>query len=196
MWLYIGAAACLFMLGHQRSIVHSRIHWRHLYGLVSCGKILDYPENSCLTPFCWVYVYFNWGCGLPYRYCRRFTTVAAEGEEAGFDPGTYVGIMAMLIGMILGALMIQLGADVGNKPVTAAFQSLKDRLVDLAARQDLYAVIISLLLHTTFFSNIGGLGQRKLGPQGPIGWASKKFSAARSPGIITCCWCRCTNFCR
>ena len=157
LWLYIGAASVALMLSTKEiSYIHGFIGVTFMV-LVFLWENLKQSRKQLFNYILLGITFILIGAAAYLTFTSdSITTVAAEGEAAAFDPWTYVGIMAMLIGMILGALIIQLGTDVVNKPITLAFHSLRERLVDIG-KAVLVAVIIWVLLHTTFFSNIYGI---------------------------------------
>jgi uncharacterized protein (TIGR03663 family) len=68
----------------------------------------------------------------------------------------------MVVELLFGLVIIQRGADRLNRPVTAALLSLRHRLPDLT-KALVVAVIIFVVLYTTFFSNIAGLASGTYG---------------------------------
>ncbi len=162
-WLFIGAAAVAFMLSTKEvAFIHGFIgftfillawmwenlskSWRQLvtYGLVGLIVLL--------------------ALAVTYMAIRAdvLTVTPAEGEEGGFNPWSYIDVMIMITELLIGTLIVQLGVDRTNRPVTAALKSLNERLPDII-KAVILAAIIFTLLYTTFFSNIAGLGTGTVG---------------------------------
>jgi uncharacterized protein (TIGR03663 family) len=82
-------------------------------------------------------------------------SAVAEGGET-FNPWKYIQIMIMITGLVLGVLLVQMGIDRTNRPVTLFLKSLLTRQLDVG-KAILAAIVVWVLLYTTFFSNISGI---------------------------------------
>ncbi|MBN1991731.1 MAG: TIGR03663 family protein [Anaerolineae bacterium] len=155
-WLFIGTIAISFMLTTKEvAFIHGFIGFTFIFW----AWVWENVKSSRL----WLNVFL---VGLilllviviAILAAQADTLLPAAGTEAaaGFDAWDYIGMTIMLIGLLIGAVLIQLGVDRNNRPVTAMIVSLSERLPVLMQAL-VAAAIIFVLLYTTFFSNIGGL---------------------------------------
>ena len=156
-WLFIGAVAVALMLSTKEiSYIHgfigvSFIIWAWLWEMLSRSKrqYLNYGLIGIALILVAAVAY------MAYQ-ADTLTVVVEEGESGGFNPWDFIDAMIMIIGLIVGALIIQIGVDRSNHPVTQFLQSLLPNRREIG-KAVVAAVIIFVLLHTTFFSNIYGL---------------------------------------
>ncbi len=161
-WLYIGAAAVSLMLATKEvAYIHGFIGvtfillawmWESVskstrqlinYGLLLVAGILI----LALT-----YLMVN---------AEALTVPASEGN-AGSDPWHTIGLMIMVVGLLIAAILAQVGLDRTNRPVSVAIQSVRERMPEVG-KAVLVAGIFFVLLYTTFFSNISGLATGTVG---------------------------------
>ena len=163
LWLYLGAAAVALMLSTKEvAFIHGFIGvtfigfaflWENL--AASARRNLTYILLGLALITAIAGGYFLYG-DIP---------VAETGTEEVVEPPFLVAhadIFVMIFGMLLSFVMIQLGVDRTNRPITATLKSLNDRLPDIG-KATLLAVVIFVLLYTTFFSNIAGLATGTVG---------------------------------
>ncbi len=162
-WLFVGAAAVAFMLSTKEvSYIHGFIGFSFI-GMSFLWESLDTSKRQYLN-YGLLGIIFILVAASIYMIFRadQLITVPVEGEEGGFDPWTAIEILIMGSGMLIGLTIIQLGIDHINRPVNLFIKSLPPRAMDIA-KAVLAAVIIFVLLHTTFFTNIGGLYSGTIG---------------------------------
>jgi len=153
-WVFIGAAAVAFMLSTKEvSFIHGFIGftfilWAFMWENLS-GSVRRLATIIILSVILILVIAMIVLSGMDI--------LPAAGEENGFDIGDATGLLFMITTIVIGMAMVQLGADTKNRPVTAAIKSLGERWMVLLQAAVLGAVIF-VLLYTTFFSNIGGLG--------------------------------------
>jgi uncharacterized protein (TIGR03663 family) len=157
-WLYIGAAAVALMLSTKEI--------SYIHGFIGITFILlFYLWENIAASRRRILNYFL--CGLlavliaAVAYMSFINADEIIGEE-GSNVWGYVGIMTMIAGLLIGLLVIQIGTDRVNRPVTLFLLSLPGRLMDVGKAATL-GIIIWVLLHTTFFSNIGGIYSGSIG---------------------------------
>ncbi len=92
----------------------------------------------------------------------ELTVIPAEDGSGGFNPWRIIDVMIMITGLLGGMLLVQLGVDRYNRPVTQFLQSLFTRW-SLIGKAALAALVVFVLLYTTFFTNIGGLYSGSIG---------------------------------
>lgn len=163
LWLYIGAAAVSLMLSTKEvSYIHGFIGVSFI-GMAYLWENLAQARRQMLN-YGLLGLIFVLMAAVAYMTVQAdaLTVIPAEGESSGFNPWEYIDIMIMIIGLLTGATLIQLGADRANRPVTMFIQSLPPRLFDIG-KAVLAAVVIFVLLHTTFFTNIGGVYSGTIG---------------------------------
>jgi len=156
-WLVVGAVSVALMLSTKEvAYIHGFIGVSFIGGMYLWERLST--SNRQLLNYVLLGIVFVLVAAIIYLIIQAdtFTAVTAEGETAGFNPWTIIGIMTMVTGLVIGLLIIQLGADRTNQPVTLFLQSLPPRLLDII-KAVLAAGIVFVLLHTTFFTNIGGL---------------------------------------
>jgi len=153
-WLYVGAIAVALMLSTKElSYIHGFIGvtfiliafmWENIPK--NMRQIANYGLMGLLAMF------------LAFIVIAAYQAPAAvaEGESAGFDLWAQIGIMVMIAGLVFGMLIVQMGVDHTNRPVTMFLKSLPDHRFDIG-KAAVAGIIIFILLHTTFFSNITGL---------------------------------------
>ncbi len=162
-WLLIGAAAVAFMLSTKEvSYIHGFIGVSFIGGAFfweNLSKNRRTVLNYGLLGLIFVLI-----AALAYMTIQAdaLTVIPPEGETGGFDPWTYIKLMIMVAGLLIGMVLIQLGVDRTNRPITLFIKSLPPRLLDIG-KAILLAVVIFVLLHTTFFTNIGGLYSGTIG---------------------------------
>ncbi len=162
-WLYIGAASVALMLSTKEvSYIHGFIGVSFI-GITYLWESLAQSKRQWIQYGLLGVILVLAGAAL-YMIVQAdaLTVIPPEGETGGFDPWDYIGIMIMITGMLLGAYIIRLGVDQTNRPVTLFINSLSSRWRDIG-KAALAAVIIFILLHTTFFTNIGGLYSGTIG---------------------------------
>jgi uncharacterized protein (TIGR03663 family) len=156
-WLVIGAAAVALMLSTKEvAYIHGFIGVSFI-GIAFLWESLSNSRRQMLN-----YVLFGalfvLAAGTIYLALQADTLVTpvAEGETSAFDPWDILNLMVMIAGFLVGVLIIEIGADRIRKPITLFLKSLPSRLFDIG-KAVLVAIVIFVLLHTTFFTNIGGL---------------------------------------
>jgi uncharacterized protein (TIGR03663 family) len=156
-WIFIGAAAVALMLSTKEvALIHGFI------GFTFIGATFAW-ENFPRSTRQWI-TYGLVGLILFLVIVAIILALQADTltppntgtEEEGFNIGDLVGYIIIFTGLLIGALLTQLGADQQNRPVTAALKSLNER-VPILLQAVAVAAIIFILLHTTFLSNIAGL---------------------------------------
>ncbi len=158
-WLVLGAAAISLMLATKEVA--------YIHGFVGITFILlawmweSAPRQTRqLVTYGLVGLIAILLVGIIFLAIQGNAPAPAEGEAAaGF---TNSGLLVMIAGLLIGALLIRRGIDQTNKPVTATLNSLRERLPDVI-KAGIVAVVIFVLLYTTFFSNIGGLATGTVG---------------------------------
>lgn len=157
-WLFIGALAVSLMLSTKEiSYIHgfigfSFIAMAYLWESLPKGRRLSL--NYVLLGIGFVLI-----AAIAYLSLQAdtLTAVQAEGEAVeGFNPADYVDILILIAGLLFGALIIQLGVDRTNRPVTNFVKSLPSKKMELL-KAVVAGVVVFVLLHTTFFTNISGL---------------------------------------
>lgn len=157
-WLYIGAVSVALMLSTKEiSYIHGFVGvsfiglgfiWENMSA--SRKRLIDYIILGLLVVLIGAATYL-------IVNVEALTTPPIEGQEgSGSDPWDYIELLILAIGLLAGWLLIQLGVDRINKPVTLFLRSLPPRLLDIG-KATLAAAIVFILLHTTFFTNIGGM---------------------------------------
>ncbi len=162
-WLYIGAAAVGFMLSTKEvAFIHGFIGATFIL-LVWMWENIDNPR------FRWIGIGAAGSAlllGLGIAYLSTHPELLSGTVEANPTDETFlsesIGLLIKSSGWIIGLLIVWLGTDSVNKPVTSALASLRDRLPDLG-KAVLLAVVIFVILHTTVFSNLPGLGSGTYG---------------------------------
>jgi uncharacterized protein (TIGR03663 family) len=150
-WLVIGALAVSLMLATKEvAYIHgfiaiTFIGWAWLWERLS--KSSRQSLNYGLLGIIFVLV-----AGVVYISLRADELASAE----GFDLLDMVGVLVMIAGLLGGTLIIQWGVDRVNRPVTLFFRALQTRRSDVG-KAALAAVIVFVLLYTTFFTNMYGL---------------------------------------
>jgi uncharacterized protein (TIGR03663 family) len=158
-WLYLGAAAVALMLSTmEAAYIHGFIGVTFI-ALAWLWENLS-PAKRRLVTFGLLGVMVL-GLVVDAYLVSQATPTPAEGES-GVKAWEIVDLIILMLQMLGAAVLIQLGVDRTNQPVSQALQSLPPRLVELG-KAALLAVIIFVLLHTTFFSNIGGLYSGSIG---------------------------------
>jgi uncharacterized protein (TIGR03663 family) len=157
-WIFIGAAAVGFMLSTKEvAFIHGFIGftfialffmWENLSS--SSRQITTFILVGAIVLLVIAIVVFAFQADA-----LTPQTTDAEAEQS-FNVEDIIGLLIMITGLLIGALLTQLGADRQNRPVTTALKSLNER-VPILIQAVAVAAIIFALLHTTFFSNIGGL---------------------------------------
>ena len=162
-WLVVGALSVALMLSTKEvAYIHGFIGVSFI-GVMYLWESLPTSKRQLLN-YALFGVVFVLVAAVVFLILQAetFTAVTAEGETAGFNPWTIIGILIMITGLVVGLLMIQLGADRTNQPVTQFLRSLPPRLLDIG-KAALAAAVIFILLHTTFFTNIYGLYSGTIG---------------------------------
>ncbi len=153
-WLFIGAAAVAFMLSTKEvSFIHGFIGASFI-GWAFMWENLSATARRTATIAILIIILILVGAMF---VLSSQAILPAAGEENGFDTGDAVGLLFMITALIISAVMIQMGIDTQNRPVTAAINSLRTR-IPILIQAVVLAAIIFTLLYTTFFSNIAGLG--------------------------------------
>jgi uncharacterized protein (TIGR03663 family) len=162
-WLIIGAAAISFMLSTKEvAFIHGFIGFTFIAMMwlwESAPKATRRTVNYALWAAVGMMI-----AAVTFMSIRAdtLTIAAVEGETGGFNPWDYIDVMLMIIQLLIGLLIIQRGVDRTRRPVTQTLLSLPGRLPDLG-KAVVIAIIIFVLLYTTFFSNLAGLGTGTVG---------------------------------
>jgi len=162
-WLIIGATAISFMLATKEvAFIHGFIGatfiammWLWESAPKSTRRTVNYALWAAVGLMTVAVTYMS-------IQADALAVTPPEGEAGGFNPWNYIDVMLMIIQLVLGLLLIQRGVDRTNRPVTRTLLSLSHRIPDLI-KAVVAAVIIFLLLYTTFFSNLAGLGTGTVG---------------------------------
>lgn len=154
-WLFIGAIAVSLMHSSKEvSYIHGFIGLTFI-GLAFLWENIARSKRQTINYICLGLIFVQ-AAAVTYLTLQADTlAVVAEGEE-GFDPWNYIGVMTLIVGLLAGFLIIQLGVDRTNRPVTLFLKSLLTQQLDIG-KAVLAALVIWILLHTTFFSNIKGI---------------------------------------
>ncbi|RME99104.1 MAG: TIGR03663 family protein, partial [Chloroflexi bacterium] len=153
-WLYVGAIAVGLMQSTKEiSYIHGFIGVTFI-GAAWLWEVLPTARRRVLNyALLAVSVVL---LALAFYGAAQPAQVVPEGQEAGFYLWDHVDLMVMIAGLALGWLVIQLAVDREQQPVLGFIRSLPAHWSDIA-KAALAAIIIFVLLHTTFFTNIGGL---------------------------------------
>ena len=162
-WLYIGAAAISLMLcSKEVAYIHGFIGFTFIL-LAWMWESLPESRRQLLAYALLALIgILILAVAFMAIQADELTVIPAEGETGGFNPWKYIDLMIMVAGLLSGAFIIQLGVDRRNYPVTSMLKSLNERLPEIA-KAILLAVIIFILLYTTFFSNIKGVATGTVG---------------------------------
>ncbi len=156
-WVFIGAAAVAFMLSTKEvSYIHGYIGVSFI-GAIFLWESLAKSKRQWLNYILFGLI-FALIAGLTYTILQldQSAVLPAEGQEQSFNPWDVIEILILAIGLLISLLLTQLGRDSSNRPVTFFLKSLPDSAFDIG-KAVVAAGIIFVLLHTTFFTNIGGL---------------------------------------
>jgi uncharacterized protein (TIGR03663 family) len=157
-WIYIGAAAIALMLCTKEvAYIHGFIGVTFVVFALLWENISR--SNRQIVTFAMLGVAFLLVVGSAYFILNSPLPPVATAGETPAEPSflaQHYNVLVMLLVMVMGFVMIQLGVDRENRPVTQAVESLTERLPTLG-KALLLAAIIFVLLYTTFFSNIYGL---------------------------------------
>jgi uncharacterized protein (TIGR03663 family) len=162
-WIFIGAAAVALMLSTKEvSYIHGFIGVTFIV-MTYLGENLTRAKRQSMV-YGLLGLIFVLVAAIAYMTIQAdaLRVIPPEGETGGFNPWDYIGIMVMITGLLVGGVIIQSGIDRTNRPVTLAIKSLFARRLDIG-KAALAAGIIFVLLHTTFFTNISGLGTGTVG---------------------------------
>ncbi|MDH3675946.1 MAG: TIGR03663 family protein, partial [Anaerolineae bacterium] len=156
-WLVIGAAAVALMLSTKEvAYIHGFIGAT----FITVAFLWENLSNSKRQTLNYILfgIVFVLVAATTYLALQANTLAVptAEGETSAFDPWDIVDLMVMLTGLIAGLLIVEIGTDRLDKPISLFLNSLLSRLLDIG-KAVLVAIILFVLLHTTFFTNIGGL---------------------------------------
>lgn len=156
-WLYIGAVAVILMISSKEVA--------YIHGFIGATFIaLAWMWENISDPrYRRIAIGVAGGIlllGIVIAYLSSHPGIfsgaaAAEGETTSFLQES-VGLLIKFSGLIIGVMVVWLGIDRQNKPVTLAILSLGERLPELI-KAVILAVIIFVVLHTTLFTNIYGL---------------------------------------
>ena len=162
-WLFIGAVAVALMLSTKEiSYIHGYIGFSFIaasYLWESLPKARRQMVSYVLLGVIFVLV-----AAQVYVVLQADTLAAttAEGETAAFSLTEHTDTLTLIAGLLIGLLFIQLGVDRTNRPVTTFVQSLLPRRLDIG-KAVIAAIAVFVVLHTTFFTNIGGLYSGTIG---------------------------------
>ncbi len=161
-WLSIGAAAVSLMLSTmEAAYIHGFIGVTFIL-LIFMWENLSQTNRRIITLALLGVIGFIVLADIYVIWTQA--AAPAEGEPNGFGPWQITDLSVLLLPLGIAGLLTQRGADHTHRPVTQALFSLRDRdrLIELG-KAVLLAVIIFVLLHTTFFSNIGGVYTGSIG---------------------------------
>lgn len=158
-WLYIGAVAVSLML--------STMEAAYIHGFIGVTFIvMAYiwenlsSANRRLATFVLLGLMVV-GIGVEGYLLSQAPAEGSAGDP-GLDTQEVIGLLLLILQILGAAVLIQLGVDRTNRPVTQAILSVRPQMVELG-KATLLAVIIFVLLHTTFFSNIRGIYTGSIG---------------------------------
>ena len=163
-WLYIGAVAVALMLSTKEiSYIHGYIGFSFIAAAYLWESL---PKNRRLTVnYVLLGIVFVLVAAKIYVLTQAGELAAvaeAEGEASSFAMAEHIDTLFLIAGLLIGLLLIQLGVDRTNRPVTMFVKSLLPRRLDIG-KAVIAAVVVFVVLHTTFFSNIGGLYSGTIG---------------------------------
>lgn len=155
-WLFVGAIAVSLMHASKEvSYIHGFIGVSFItlaYMWENLSRVARQNLNYVLLGLIFVLV-----AGITYMAVQADQLIAVSGEgENAFNPWGYIDLMIMITGLLTGAVIIQLGIDRTNRPVTLFVKSLFSHQLDVG-KAALAAIIVWIVLYTTIFSNINGL---------------------------------------
>ncbi len=160
-WLYVGALAVSLMLSTKEiSYIHGFIGVTFIV-LAFMWEWLPQARRNLLSYAIFGLIVVLLGL-VGYGWFGLDEAARLEDETTGFNLWAHTDAMMMVVFILLGALIVRLAADRKNQPVSHFLQSLPPRLMDIG-RAALAALIVWVLLHTTFFSNINGLYTGSIG---------------------------------
>jgi len=159
-WIYVGALAVSLTLATmeisyiQGFICVTFIAGAFLWEALASPRqrLLNYNMLGLLVMLAVLVIWGIWQSG----------TTAAGGQSAEPNLWKYIEIVVMLMGLLIGFLLIQIGTDKTNTPVGRFLNALPGQPADIG-RAVMVAVLVWVLLHTTFFSNIGGIYSGSIG---------------------------------
>jgi uncharacterized protein (TIGR03663 family) len=160
-WLYVGAMSVSLMLSTKEiSYIHGFVGVTFI-AIAFLWEWLSVARQRLLN-------YILLGVGLLMLALAIYSNVQfqalaeAAAETEGFNIWGHADIL-LTAALMLGALLTtQVGADNKQQPVSSFLWSIPGRLPDVG-KAALAAIIVWVLLHTTFFSNIGGLYSGSIG---------------------------------
>jgi uncharacterized protein (TIGR03663 family) len=158
-WLYIGAAATALMLSTmEAAYIHGFIGFTFILLAYMWENLSAKNRRNVTLGLLGVMVA---GILVDIYLVSQAAPSPAEGDS-NFKPWEFIDFILLIIQLCGAWTLIQLGVDRTNRPVTQAIQSLLSKRVDLA-KAVLLAVVIFIVLHTTFFSNIYGIYSGSIG---------------------------------
>jgi len=162
-WLFVGALAVSLMLSTKEvAYIHGFIGVSFI-GMIYLWENLSKANRQMLN-YALLGLVFVLTAAVTYMAIQADTLAVAptEANPGGFNPWSYIDVMVMIVGLLIGVLVIQLGVDRSNRPITQFVMSIPPRLRDVG-KAALAAAIVFVLLHTTFFTNISGLYSGTIG---------------------------------
>lgn len=161
-WLYIGAVGVALMLATmEAAYIHGFIGVTFIL-LVFMWENLSASKHRLVT----LVLLGLMAVGLVadvYLVSQAEALVKAQSEsQSTLKPWEVIDLVILILEMLGAGVLVQFGVDRVNRPVTQALLSLRSRTFALG-KAALLGVIIWVLLHTTFFSNIGGLYSGSIG---------------------------------
>ncbi|MBE7469117.1 MAG: TIGR03663 family protein [Anaerolineales bacterium] len=158
-WLYIGAAAVSLMLSTmEAAYIHGFI------GVTFIGMAYIWENLSLANRRLATFILLGLmvvGIGVE-AYLMSQAPAEGSAGDPGLDTWEVIGLLILILQILGAAVLIQLGVDRTNRPVTQALLSVRPQMIEVG-KAALLAVIIFVLLHTTFFSNIRGLYTGSIG---------------------------------
>jgi uncharacterized protein (TIGR03663 family) len=160
-WLYIGAAGVALMLATmEAAYIHGFIGVTFIV-LVYMWENLSARNRRLVTYGLLGLIVIGFNVDA-YLVSQAGALAAAQTEgQSTLNPWEFIDVIILVLEMLVAAVLVQLGVDRTNRPVTQAILSLRPRLITLG-KAGLVAVIIWALLHTTFFSRSRPGGLRRL----------------------------------
>jgi uncharacterized protein (TIGR03663 family) len=163
-WLVVGAVAVVLSRATQEiSLIHGYIGFSFIVTMW-LSESLPQARQKLLT-FGLLGLTLVLGPLSIYLLLQAGTVTVSDGSE-GWLVG-HADTLFMITGLIASLLVVQMGADRINRPLSRAIASLKDYKADLA-KAILAALVVFVLLYTTFFTNMYGLYSGAIG--GIIYW--------------------------
>ncbi|HMQ53994.1 MAG TPA: TIGR03663 family protein [Anaerolineae bacterium] len=152
-WLIVGAVAvALSRATKEVSMIHGYIGFSFIAAMWLWESLP--PARQQLVRYIMLGVTAILAALSAYLLSQAGTLETAGGSESWLVG--HADTFVMITGLLVSLLVIQRGADQVNRPISRMIASLGDYKADLA-KAVLAAIVVFILLYTTFFSNLYGL---------------------------------------